>query len=335
MKYLALIYLIFGLTDILHSYEVKGRVVIDSKPVNGAYINVYDQNMNVVLDSVKTNESGYFTLNLEEGTYFFRASYAEKNKKYVGYSGKNPVYIFQDDYIGIKLLPFYDLKIKKSKSGRSKIKGEVIFEGKPLKNAIVYFYLSGKDIKGMPYIYTMPTNKNGFFEINDILPGRYFLVARKKRSEAYFGPIDEGDFIGFFQQNPINIEKGKIYFVKIPVFKKVQDDIPNQVKASFKITGYALDESGKPVAGVYAFAYKNKEMGHERPVSISKKTKDDGYFELFIPERGVYYLGVRQFYGGTPVQGELYGLYEETYDHHIYVENDVKDIKITLRKILK
>lgn len=81
MKYLALIYLIFGLTDILHSYEVKGRVVIDSKPVNGAYINVYDQNMNVVLDSVKTNESGYFTLNLEEGTYFFRASYAEKKQE--------------------------------------------------------------------------------------------------------------------------------------------------------------------------------------------------------------------------------------------------------------
>ncbi len=129
--------------------------------------------------------------------------------------------------------------------------------------------------------------------------------------------------------------KGKKYYIKIPIFKKNQDDLPYQVKPKYKLTGYALDENGRPVSGVYAFAYKNKEMGHERPVSISKKTREDGFFELYLPEKGKYYIGVRQFYGGTPIQGELYGLYDKTYDHHNFVENDVENITITLRKILR
>lgn len=334
MRYLFALFFILKLAGTLHSYEVKGRVMLKDMPVNSANVNIYDENLNLRMNT-KTDEAGYFSLYLDEGNYFFEASYSSDNKKYIGYSGKNPVYISQNEYIGIKLLPFYDFKSKKSKSKKTTIKGQVILDEKPLKDAVVYFYLSVKDIKGMPYHFTMPTDKNGYFEVKDILPGKYFVVVRKKKSGSLFGPIEEGDFIGFFQQNPINLEKGKEITVKIPVFKKVQDDVPNQVKTQYKITGYAVDEMGNPVKGVYAFAYRNKEMGHERPVSISKKTKEDGYFELFIPEKGKYYLGVRQFYGGTPIQGELYGLYDKTYDHHLLVEDNIEDIKITVKKILQ
>lgn len=334
MKYTIIVFLVFLLTNALEAYEVKGRVMIGDEPVYTANVNVYDESLNLKI-SVKTDELGYFNLSLDEGTYFFEANCLKDNKKYVGFSGKNPVYVSQNEYIGIKLLPYYNFNSKKSKTNKTKVKGQVIYDGKPLKDAVVYVYLSLKDIKGMPYQYTVPTDRNGNFEINEILPGKYFIIARKKRSGSYFGPVEEGDFIGFFQQNPINFEKGKVYNIKIPVFKKIQDDVPNQVKTSFRITGYAVDENDKPVAGVYAFVYKNKEMGHERPVSISKKTKEDGFFELFIPDKGKYYLGVRQFYGGTPVQGELYGLYDKTFDHHLIVEKDIENIKITVKKILQ
>ncbi|MCX7769669.1 MAG: carboxypeptidase-like regulatory domain-containing protein [Proteobacteria bacterium] len=336
MRYLFFLIFYAFLVQDLYSHEVKGRVVFkENTPVFGANVNIYNENRDTKILSTTTDPEGYFNINLEEGVYFFEATYVEKNRRFVGYSGKNPLLVSGSEYIGIRLLPLYKFKEQKVKNNKTKVIGQVLFEDKPLKDSIVYFYLSGRDIKGMPYVYSMPTNKKGFFEINDILPGKYFIVARKKISGSLFGPIEEGDFIGFFQHNPINLEKGKVYSIVIPVFKKVQDDVPIQVSAKYKITGYAIDEKGNPVSGVYAFAYKNKEMGHERPISISKKTKKDGYFELPIPESGKYYIGVRQFYGGTPLQGELYGLYEQTYDHHIYVDKNIENIKITVRKILR
>lgn len=314
--------------------EITGRVMIGHMPANEAEVKFFEKDDTKVIFKVKTDRDGYFNVNLPDGKYFFQADYTFKRINYRGYSGKNPVLIPEEDYVGIKLLKVYPIKTKNLSNKKTKIKGKVIFNNKPLQGAVVYFYLNPTDIKGMPYVYSLPTNKRGQFLINDILPGTYYVVARKKNTGELFGPISEGDYIGFLQYIPFNFVEGRIYEITIPVFMKEKDDITTLVKGEYKIKGKIVDEHGNPLAGLYAFAYKNKEMGHERPVSISKKTDKDGYFEINLPQKGRYYIGAREFYGGTPVQGEWYGVYEGTFDHHLDVEQEVVEISITAKKIL-
>ncbi len=335
MRYLKFILLFLWLTKNVYCYEVKGRVMLGDRPVSGAKVLIYQENYKDVIKETQTDKDGYYHLELDEGIYNFVSEFEENGKIYRGFSGKNPFLVNESYYVGIKLLPLYKYIVHNNKTKSAIIDGTVLFNGKPLEGATAFLYLSMKDIKGMPYLYSQPTDKKGRFILKNILPGEYFVVVRKKLNGSLFGPLEDGDYIGFFQYNPFNFEINKTYKIIIPTFKKVQDEMPLQLKAKYKIRGVAVDERGQPVSGVYAFAYKNKELGHERPVSISKKTGNDGIFELYLPSSGKYYIGVREFYGGTPVQGERYGLYDETFDHHIIVDKDVENIKIVVKKILQ
>jgi hypothetical protein len=335
MRYLKFLVLFLCLTQYVYSYEVKGRVMLGDKPVSGAKVKVYQENYRDVIKETQTDKEGYFCIELDEGIYNFVSEYEENNKLYKGFSGKNPFFVNENYYVGIKLLPLYRYKVQKNKKKSTIIEGTVLFNGKHLEGATAFLYLSMKDIKGMPYLYSQPTDKKGRFLLKNIIPGEYVVIVRKKINGSLFGPLEEGDYMGFFQYNPFNFESNKTYKIVIPMFKKIQDEMPLQLKGQYKIRGIAVDEHGQPVAGVYAFAYKNKELGHERPVSISKKTSNDGLFELYLPSSGKYYIGVREFYGGTPVQGERYGLYDGSFDHHIIVDKDIENIKIVVKKILQ
>ncbi len=258
-------------------------------------------------------------------------------KNYRGFTGKNPVFINSDTYLGIKLLPPSKVKITRIKSRDVVLKIRALQDGKPVNNARAYLYLSEKDIKGMPYLYSEPSDNKGQIKISGILPNRYFILLRKKKNLSPLGPISDGDLIGFYSGRYLDLKEGMQYSLDIHMFVKAQDDItkPLDIKEGFIIRGRALDEKDTPIQGVYAFLYTRKEMGHERPVSISAKTGKDGIFELIVPRTGVYYLGVREFYGGTPVQGELYGTYDLTYDHHIKVFSNITGISIRVRRILR
>lgn len=319
--------------------QLSGRVMFGGKPAEGVKVSAYEAApLSEGRLETLSGKDGYFNFSLEKGKfYFIEAEKSIAGKLYKGFSGKNPVFTDGDAYVGIKLLPVYEMKAVKKTGEEISVKGEVLHENKPLQGARVYFYLSPKDFKGMPYMYSEPADNKGRFKIKGMIEGNYFIVARKKKDAAPLGPVTEGDFIGFLPQNPVYIKSGHEYRIKVPVFMKEKEEAPSlsAVKERVTIKGRAVDKDGKPVSGVYAFAYKHKEMGHERPVSISNKTGADGYFELAVPEKGRYYLGVRELYGGTPVQGELYGLYDGSFDHHLVVEKETSGLEIMLKRILR
>lgn len=337
MRKILVLLIFFWLSDLQgSSLSLTGRVVIDSKGVDKAQVIIREINEKKEY-SAETDKDGYYQIKINEGVYFVEAKKNINNKNYIGFSGKNPILLTEDSYIGIKLLPESKLSKRKLKNTDIILLIKCFYNGKPVESARVYLYLKEKDIKGMPYVYSNLTNKNGVTKIDNVLEGNYYIVVRKKTDDFPLGPIREGDLIGFFSKNPLEVKEGYQYNLEIHLFEKVQDEVtkPVDTKKGIKILGKAIDENGNPVSGVYAFLYTKKEMGHERPVSISSKTKDDGKFELIAPFPGKYYLGVRQYYGGTPIQGELYGLYDKTYDHHINVFENITGILIKTKKILR
>ncbi len=338
MKKLILILLLLFVTK-LHGEDninLSGRVVLGTQGFENAEVIIRNINDKAIY-KVFTDKDGYYNIGLREGIYFIEARGDIKGKKYIGFSGKNPLYLKEDTYAGIKLL-------LPSKFSQRKLKNKDIIltvksnhNNQPVAGARAYLYLNEKDIKGMPFFYSEPADKKGLIKISNLIEGIYYIVIRKKTDDSPLGPLSEGDLIGFYDKNPVMLKEGYKYNIEIPLFEKVQDDItkPVDAKKTFIIKGTAINEKGEFVSGVYAFLYTKKEMGHERPISISKKTKEDGRFELIVPYAGKYYLGVRQFYGGTPVQGELYGLYDATYDHHIKVFDNITGITIRIKKILR
>lgn len=317
-----------------HAFIVTGRVTsnIDlPKPVT-----VYFKTEKEVFQ-VETDETGFFKIDLKEDLYFVTAEAYKDKFFYRGVSGRNPILINKNEHIGIKLFPVKKIKIQKIKSAMPVIECKLIYENKPVKDGRVYFYLKANDLKGMPYYYSSPTDQNGKVKLKEIIEGSYFVVARKKDDNNPLGPLMEGDLIGFLSEVPFYFKSGYSYSFDINLFKKVRDEAPSVSTKHdiIYIVGKAVDKNGNPIAGLYAFAYDKNIIGHERPISISNRTDKDGVFKLPIPGKGKYYLGVREFYGGTPVQGEYYGLYSGTYDHHINIEDNMDNILITVEKILK
>lgn len=338
MKNLFLFLIFFFLVSNVEANQTRvlsGRVVFGTEGVADAIVKIreLDEDME---HYVETNEDGYFSINLKEGVYFIEGRKNLNQKSYVGFSGRNPLLLNEDTYVGIKLLPESRISKKTYLKRKNILKIRCFKDGKPVDSVRIYLYLKVKDIKGMPYLFTEPTKKNSIV-IKDLLEGSYYIVARKKRDNNPLGPLSEGDLIGFFSKNPLTIKDGFSYEITIHMFEKIKDIVtkPVETKKYFKIQGKVVNEKGEPVSNVYAFLYTKKEMGHERPLSISNRTKEDGFFELIAPTAGRYYLGVRQFYGGTPVQGELYGLYDKTYDHHIDVFENITGIVIKTKKILR
>lgn len=331
-----IVFLLFSVSDVVNAYVVTGRVLIGDNVNNNAYVYFKTSGKAIKTDVDKT---GFFKIELEKGTYLVTADAMIENKLYKGFSGRNPIYIDKDEHIGIKLLRANKIKIlKNSKSYAPIIQGRLLYNGKPVKDARVYLYMNLYDFKGMPYYYSLPTDKLGRFKISDVIEGSYFVVAKKKNDNQPLGPLMEGDLIGFLSDESYNFKGGYIYKFDINMFQKMKDEPPATLPAEgevYYVRGKAVDKSGNPVEGLYAFAYDKKVIGHERPVSISKRTDKAGNFVLPLPKKGKYYIGVREFYGGTPVQGEYYGLYPETYDHHLNVDKDVNNVVIAVEKILK
>jgi|GEM_PF-2200612 len=331
---LSVVFLIFSGFSSVYPFVVTGRILVD-KDINDSFVVYFKNDENVFKTTV--DKTGFFKLNLDKGTYLVTAEAVIDGKVYKGFSGRNPLYLDKDEHIGIKLFPVNNLIVKKTKSDSPIINGRLLFNKKPVKDGRVYLYMNWTDFKGMPYYYSLPTDKKGQFKIRDVVEGNYFVVARKKSDGNPLGPLAEGDLIGFLSDTPYNFKAGYSYKFDINLFKKMRDEPPSVVAEDnvLYITGKVVDKEGNPVEGLYAFAYEKKVIGHERPVSISKRTNKEGTFILPLPKQGRYYLGVREFYGGTPVQGEYYGLYSETFDHHIDVDRNINNVTITVEKILK
>ena len=200
-------------------------------------------------------------------------------------------------------------------------------------------FLDNADLfRGQGYATAPPTGKSGAFRI-DLLPeSAFFLIVRKRAKGTSAGPIVEGDFFGYFVDNPVQVRAGKIAKVRIEVISKAsevgKDDSLFRATGT-QIVGRILDKDGKVVPGVYAFAYEDKVMAHARPSFISRVVDKEGRYVINLSGGGVFYIGARTDYGDSPALGEWYGRYDVSADHSVRAEGGkrLEGIDIVVEKI--
>ena len=349
----------------------EGRVVCDSQVFQGARVYVYKSFGDMLADrpvavSAPTKEDGSWKMDCPSGTYYLAAKKLANVPpsgapaagdsagvlKYDGplavgdyfcFQGSNPITAVPGKYthVGFALVK-YTASVSYSDSSDKDdgtLTGVVTWSGQPVKGAIVTLYMDGKDnFRGQGYSASPPTGKDGVFRMEFLPDTDYFLIARKRQNGKKAGPLEEGDDFGYYVANPVHVKAGKIAKVDFGVISKAgeigrEDSLFRDTGT--RVTGRILDDKGKPVDGVYAFAYVEKVMAHKRPEFISKPADKNGTYVLNISKGGTYYIGARSRYGGTPSFGEWYGCYEGTGDHHVNIKTGqvLKGIDIPVEKI--
>ncbi len=205
----------------------------------------------------------------------------------------------------------------------SGVSGQVLVDGMPLADAHVFAYLrTDTAFRDMGFAASAPTGADGSFYL-DLPPGRYYLVARKRASGGVAGPLRKGDAFGYLPSNPVEIESGRLLRVSLPATTLRLRNTPGYSASSVSpssIEGRILGADGRPRKGLYAALYDNPDLLN-RPAFISESTGEDGRYRLSVPAPGVYYLGARSGYGGSPAPGDLYGRYEGNAEHAVTIRD--------------
>jgi len=317
---------------------IEGRIVHYDQLLESAYIYAYqdsDFNKPPLFTSGPSRNDGRYDFEMPTGRYYILAKKeeiildtvsTETKNIYFSYFGGNPITIRENEYswVGLNCIKseIGDLKISENiNKEETVLNGRVTYQGRPLENAYVYVYLDDKtDFKGMGFQMSLPTDKEGRFKFLNLPEGKYYLYARKRNIAGPSGPIQIGDYSGYFYFNPIDLRWGKIIDVNIKCIVRAGEigkEVLSIGSGDMIIRGKIIDSKGLPVKGIYAFLYTTSVIGHERPIYISNITDESGMYEIRLKTSGKYYLGARQVFGDSPRPGELYGLYDETLDHSV------------------
>lgn len=319
---------------------VDARAIIDGLVLPGVRLYAYASVEDLVRQrplavSGPSIDNGTMTLELPPGSYYLAAKKLASGPgdgplaigDLFGYQGSNPVNVApgKRSHAGFVLFR-KEREIAFEPAGDAatgSIAGTLVYQGEPLPGARVSLYIGGDDhFRGQVHSAAPPTGKSGVFRIDNLPPGRYFLIARRRASGANAGPIGDGDFFGYFPENPVEVRAGMATRLLFPVGSKAgeigrDDDLFHE--SATQARGRIVDSAGSPVAGAHAFGYRDKSMAGNRPAVISRETGPDGVYVLYLERGGAWYLGARTGYGEAPAPGELFGRYDGTADHSVVV----------------
>lgn len=317
------------------SSRIQVRVTFRELPAAGALVEWRDLPDAAGKDSEKrgsTDGRGMASFDLPPGRYFLvahlrgdgdyarpiapgdRFAYFGGNPVYAAPGPPREMYVTLEEYANVSdPLPV--------PPGGTGIAGRVTAGGAPVADARVSAYHRADTAFRDPgFAASAPTGGDGGFVL-DLLPGKYFLVARKRAAGGAAGPLRKGDLFGYFPANPVIVETGRYAQAAIPATILRQRNAPawsGGYEASSRIEGRILDAAGRPRQGAYAALYDNPDLLN-RPLFISDVTGPDGRYRLPVPVAGRYHLGARSGYGGAPAAGDLYGRYEGNPDHSVAV----------------
>ncbi len=335
----------------------EGRVVVDGAVIPGAKVYAYRSFADFIASepfasSAVTGDDGKYELDLPKGSFYLVAKKRQdlshdgpvREGDYFSFQGSNPITVNPGRYthVGFSMLPFDEEVTYQDydEEGAGALGGVVTLDGEPLDGVFVTLYVdTDDDLRGSVYASSPPTGKEGIFQFDYLPEVEYFVVARKRESGTVAGPLNDGDYFGFFPTNPVQVKSGKLAEVKIPLVTKAgeigQEDSLFRSTGT-KITGTIKDNEGKVVEGLYVFGYLDKVMAHKRPEYISKQVDENGYYELNFPKGGTYYIGARSSYGDTPALGEWYGRWEGTGNHSVVLETGqtLEHIDMIVERIL-
>lgn len=160
--------------------------------------------------------------------------------------------------------------------------------GKPVAGAEIFAYDSAVIRRPADFI-SARTAVDGRYSLT--LPSRKFWVVARVRSGEKFGPLLPGDR---HSGEPLVVEPDDTKdvqqdFTVVDIREAVRQK--QKVRADFRLmTGRILDQDGRPVSGVYAFAGTAQKV-KGIPEYISAWTGANGEYALYLPP-GHYFLGV-------------------------------------------
>ena len=319
---------------------VAGKATVNGVPVAGVQLSAYPLETASLTGaapyrSALTGADGHYVLHLPPGAYYLIA----RGKGLFSYYGRNPVTVPATglQQLNLSLLHREPSRPQIATRIRTGIVGRVTAQGKPLPWAVIYLYPDlTSQLKGMGLGPIGPTRADGIF-LARLRPGTYYVVARCRQSHEIAGPLNAGDFMGYYPQNPIVVHPGEVVRLTLPMLE-VPQKVARLAATLFgqtNIRGRILDAAGRPVAGVRALLYANPTMLN-RPLYVSQPTGPDGRYVLSFPKGGTYYIAARNTLGGAPVRGDLYGVYEGNPEHAVHIKTGErsKGLDITVGKVL-
>ncbi len=186
--------------------------------------------------------------------------------------------------------------------------------GTPLSGAQLYLYdLNRGPIPSQNSYWRVPNRTeeiggDGSFTVQ-APPGEYCIGAIKRSDGIHIGPPKPTDK---FLLSLDATGKPKRYVLKpgaqIDV-GNVEEELQgkagkNLSETKTTIVGSIVDDSGRPLEGVYAFAFTQK-TAVGKPIFVSEPSNNKGQFRLNIAEGGSFYLKTRGNLGGGPPQTGL------------------------------
>ncbi|MDO9079894.1 MAG: hypothetical protein Q7U44_03770 [Desulfuromonadales bacterium] len=330
---------------------LAGMVLFQDQPLSGAQIEIYlkeeQDRATLPFATTSSDAAGRYRIALPTGRYYLIAK-----KKVEGSGGPtrmlmaaaplNPL----DLQGGSKEVAPFNLRemgrdgalVAEAGTG---VKGRIVHDNQPVANAFVYVYSEkSAGLIGPSYGEAVRSAADGTFTI-PLPAGNFYLAARKRADGARSGDVAVGDLNGLWSGNPLTLNPGKTidlgdFSVSIVKAESRKERLEQGKFAPTDTTlrGRMVDQDGKAVGGVYAFAYLDSRMVG-KPVYISAATGDDGRFELRLSDGGTYYIGARSTFGGPLEPGEWVGTYDARPNHMVAVKKgEVLDLdKIVVREV--
>lgn len=309
---------------------LAGQLLFQDRPLAGAQVEIYlrgDKDRSTSpFASTATDADGRYRLTLPPGRYFVigkkRVDDGGHPRMLMAECPANPIEVQE----GMRPLAAFSLR-EMGRDGAlvpepgTGVRGRTVSGGQPLADTYVYVYTeSASGLMGPSYGEALRSAADGTFQI-ELPAGRFFLAARKRADGGRSGEVDAGDLNGSYPGNPVTVQRGTMLELGdlplSPVDAGVRAERMHQGKfarTGTLFTGRIVDQDGKPIKGVYVFAYLDSRMVG-KPTYISAATAADGRFELHLGAGGTYFVGARSTYGGPLEPGEWVGTYDGSPDH--------------------
>ena len=291
---------------------VRGRVAWRGELIADVKVRAYRTVADVAVGrhlavSGATDLDGLYQLDLPPGSYVLTARSGSGDLApgdYFCYYSGSPVQVPVQGYrsVGFNLVRIPEPKPVET-SARSGIYGDVTYQDERLEKAYLYVYRNADRFFKGPGYFIQPVAQ-GSFRLS-LPPGEYYLLARKRERGGQYGPIETGDYFNYYYGNPVHIGAGEMHEVLIETVTR-QSMLEEDVVVFQGVRGQVVDRDGRPLDGLYVFAYRDAGMTGT-PDYFSAPTGPDGRFEISLPDPQDYYLLARQVFGGPADHDELYG----------------------------
>ncbi len=329
---------------------LEGTVLFGDRPLAAAQVEIYfkaeKDRATLPFSVASTDAEGRYRLSLPPGRYYVIAKKREESgghpQMLMAECPANPLEVGE----GIRRVPAFSLR-EMGRDGAlvadpgTALRGRVTAAGLPLARAYVYVYTeAAAGQMGPSYGEAVQTEADGTFHI-EVPAGRYYLAARKRADGSRLGEPSPGDLNGSFAGNPVTVARGQDLDLGDFPLAPVDAEQYRQRHAAGKfaatdtsLSGHAVDQDGRPLKGIYVFAYLDSRM-IGKPTYISDPTGSDGRFRLYLGRGGSYFVGARSTFGGPLEPGEWVGTFDGRPDHGIdAVANREQDLgDLVLREV--